>query len=165
MIYFDIFKECGRITGFITFVTFLPDIVFITGPNHVTGWKCAFFAERWWHHAKSPFPSWTTTGTTQMPCFRTHYTSINAIGWGGFDCDCADSIAEKHSLLQPVIQADHSPALNLPLLLPSCPHVPCDSPQHISAVILYKWNYFVHEVFYHFYSYKLAVDNDIMGLN
>lgn len=124
--------------------------------------EMCFFAERWWHHAKSPFPSWTTMGTTQMPCFRTHYTSINAIVWGGFDCDCADSIAEKHSLLQPVIQACHSPALNLPLLLPSCPH---DSPQHISAVILYKWNYFVHEVFYNFYYYKLAVGNDIMGLN
>lgn len=75
--------------GFITFVTFLPDIVFITGLNHVTGWKHAFFVppsltERWWHHAKSPFPTWTTVGMTQMPCFRTHYSNINAIVWGGF---------------------------------------------------------------------------------
>lgn len=34
------YSECGCIIGFITFLTFVPDIVFITGHNCVTGWKC-----------------------------------------------------------------------------------------------------------------------------
>lgn len=40
---FDIlFKECGCIIGFITFLTFLPGVVFITGHNCATGWKTTF---------------------------------------------------------------------------------------------------------------------------